>query len=79
MPLWIKGMRVDEREGIVFTWSQDKTNFNCITTGKLEFWFEGLTAYEDYITDLIISDKFKYFMTSTVGGNIFVWKLTTEL
>lgn len=37
--------------------------------------YEELTSYEDYITDLIISDEFKYFITSTMFGQIYVWKL----
>ena len=35
-----------------------------------------MTTYEDYITDLILSDEFRYFITSTYFGHIFVWKLT---
>jgi len=42
------------------------------------FKYKGLTAYEDYITDLIISDIYKYFITSTYKGSIFVWKLMKE-
>ncbi|CDW78455.1 wd repeat-containing protein 87 [Stylonychia lemnae] len=76
MPLWVKGLKVDEVEGIIFTWSQLKTCFNDISTGKLQFKFKSLTTYEDYITDLILSDEFRYFITSTYFGHIFVWKLT---
>jgi len=39
------------------------------------FKFKNLTTYEDYITDLIISAKFRYFIISTYFGNIIVWKL----
>eukprot|EP00347_Sterkiella_histriomuscorum_P010595 403375671 len=75
MPLWVKGLKVDEKEGIIFTWSQLKTCFNDISTGKIQFKFKSLTTYEDYITDLILSDEFRYFITSTYFGHIFVWKL----
>ena len=75
MPLWIKGMKVDEKEGCIYTWSQLKTCFNDLQTGANLFKFKSLTTYEDYITDLIISDEFKYFITSTYFGHIFVWKL----
>ena len=78
MPLWVKGLKVDEKEGIIFTWSQLKTCFNDISTGKLFFKYKSLTTYEDYITDLILSDEFKYFITSTYFGHIFVWKLTNH-
>lgn len=78
MPLWVKGLKVDEKEGIIFTWSQLKTCFNDISNGKLFFKFKSLTTYEDYITDLILSDEFRYFITSTYFGHIFVWKLTNH-
>ena len=40
--------------------------------------YHGLTSYETYITDLIISDEFKYFITSTMFGEIYVWKLNVR-
>ncbi len=75
MPLWIKGLKVDDQQGIIFTWSQLKTCFNDISDGHLLFKYKSLSTYEDYITDLIISEEFKYFLTSTYFGHIFVWKL----
>jgi len=55
-----------------------QTCFNDIEDGKLVFKYKGLTAYEDYITDLIISDIYKYFLTSTYKGQIYVWKLAED-
>jgi WD40 repeat protein len=78
MTSWIKGLKVDENEGMIFTWSQVKTNFNDINTGKIVLTYQDLTSYEDYITDLILSEPFKYFITSTFFGNIYVWKLQKE-
>ena len=66
--MWLKGMKVDEKEGLIYTWNQVQTCFNDIEDGKLVFKYKGLTAYEDYITDLIISDIYKYFLTSTYKG-----------
>lgn len=40
--------------------------------------YHSLTSKEDYITDLIISEEFKYFITSTVFGQIYVWKLNVR-
>lgn len=76
MPQWIKGLKVDEHEGCIFTWSQLQTCFNDLSSGKILFKYKSLTTYEDYITDLILSDEFRYFITSTYFGHIFVWKLT---
>jgi len=76
--MWLKGMKVDEKEGIIYTWNQVQTCFNDIDTGKLIFKYKSLTAYEDYITDLIISEQYKYFITSSFKGQIYVWKLADE-
>jgi WD40 repeat protein len=78
MPLWVKGLKVNEKEEVIFTWSQLKTCFNDLSKGKLLFKYKSLTSYEDYITDLILSDEFRYFITSTYFGHIFVWKLGTH-
>lgn len=40
--------------------------------------YTSLTSKEDYITDLIISEEFKYFITSTLFGQIYVWKLNVR-
>ena len=55
-----------------------KTHFNDLETGRLIYKYKRLTSYENYITDLIISDVYKYFITSTLKGSIFVWKLTED-
>ena len=72
---WIKGLKVDEPEGMIFLWSQEITYFNMLEDGSKLAKYHSLTSYEDYITDLIISEEFKYFITSTMFGQIYVWKL----
>lgn len=42
MPLWIKGLKVDEDLGVIFTWSQLKTCFNTLDGMehcKITSWF----------------------------------------
>ncbi len=75
---WLKGMKVDEKEGRIYTWNQVRTFFNDLNSKdkKMIYKFKGLTPYEDYITDLITSDIYKYFITSTYKGSILVWKLS---
>lgn len=46
--------------------------------GKLLYRYRKLTPYEDFITDLFVSEKFKYFITSTYSGSVVVWKLSTR-
>lgn len=72
---WVKGLKVDELEGMIFIWSQETTYFNMLEDGSKIAKYQNLSSYEDYITDLIISEEFKYFITSTMFGQIYVWKL----
>ena len=37
--------------------------------------FRKLTSYEDYITDVLVSIKFKYLVTATTSGQVILWKL----
>jgi len=105
MPLWSKGLKIDEDLGVIFSWSQLKTCFNTLDNpeyckifgwydiqedkaeeekrmrkgklrkpGTLIYKYKSLTTYEDYITDIIMSLEFKYFITGTYFGHIFVWK-----
>ena len=74
MPLWVKGIRVLESHNLIFSWSQLKACFNNME-GKIIYRYKKLTTYEDYITDVIVSQKYKYFVTSTFTGSVIVWKL----
>ena len=74
MPLWIKGLKVNTKQNVIFSWSQLKVCFNDLS-GKILFRYKKLTSYEDCITDIFVSEKYKYFVTSTQSGQIIVWKL----
>jgi len=42
MPLWIKGLKVDEDLGVIYTWSQLKVCFNTLDGRdqcKISSWF----------------------------------------
>ncbi|CAI2378645.1 unnamed protein product [Moneuplotes crassus] len=75
---WLKGLKVVENEGMIFSWSQEVTCFNRLDNADIVGKYHSLTSKEDYITDLIISEEFKYFITSTVFGQIYVWKLNVR-
>ncbi|CAI2378793.1 unnamed protein product [Moneuplotes crassus] len=75
---WLKGLKVIEKEGMLFSWSQEYTCFNKLDNGEIVGKYHSLTSKENYITDLIISEEFKYFITSTVFGQIYVWKLNVR-
>jgi WD40 repeat protein len=74
MPLWVKGLKVIEKQNLIFSWSQLKACFNDLD-GKILYRYKKLTSYEDYITDVIVSEKYKYFVSSTFSGSVIVWKL----
>jgi WD40 repeat protein len=74
MPLWVKGLKVMESLDFIFTWSQLKSCFNGLD-GKLKYKYNQLTSPEDLITDVIVNEEYKYFLTSTHSGMIIVWKL----
>ena len=67
MPLWIKGLKVSVKQNVIFSWSQLKQCFNDLD-GKILFRYKKLTSYEDYITDIFVSEKYRYFVTSTFTG-----------
>lgn len=78
MPLWIKGLKVSVKQNMIFSWSQLKVCFNYLDGekgGKLFTRYKKLTNYEDFITDIFVSEKYTYFITSTFTGQIIIWKL----
>lgn len=74
MPLWIKGLKVSVKQNMIFSWSQLKVCFNDLD-GKILYRYKKLTSYEDHITDIFVSEKYRYFVSSTYSGQIIVWKL----
>lgn len=50
--LWVKGISILEEENIIFTWSQQTFTAHTLE-GKLINQYQGLTDYENYITDVI--------------------------
>jgi hypothetical protein len=52
---------------MIFSWSQLKVCFNDLD-GKILFRYKKLTNYEDYITDIFVSERYRYFVSSTYSG-----------
>lgn len=81
-PLWIKGLKVNVADNMIFLWSQMKVNFNTLD-GKLLFRYKKVISqdkssntYENHITDIFVSKKYSYFISSTYNGKIVVNKLS---
>ena len=77
MCIWVKGLKVDEKNEIIITWNQSKLCFNHLTgskAGKLIFQLKDLTSPDISITDVVINMENRYFHTGTSTGQIIVWK-----
>ena len=77
MCIWVKGLKVDEKNEIIISWNQGKLCFNHLSgseAGKLIFSLKDLTGPEISITDVIINMENRYFHTGTSTGQILVWK-----
>ena len=59
----------------MYIWSQLKVCFNT-TEGLILNKYKKLTSYENHITDIFVSQKYKYFMCSTFTGQIIIFKLS---
>lgn len=67
MPCWVKGLKVNEKQNIIFSWSQTQLCLNDLD-GKLLFRYKKLTDYADHITAIFLSEFYRYFVTSTLSG-----------
>lgn len=81
MITWCKGLRVDEKNKIIITWSQNVVCFNELrgngkekVAGNLIFQIKDLTDLDEKILDVLVFTEYRYFLTATSEGNIFVWK-----
>lgn len=73
MPIWVKGLKINENQNIIFSWSTEELCLNNLD-GKILFKYKKLTDESDYITDVFLSERYRYFVTSTFHGSIIVWK-----
>lgn len=81
MCIWVKGLKVDEKNEIIISWNQGKLCFNHLNgskAGKLIFCLKDLTGPEISITDVVINMENRYFHTGTSSGQILVWKYDTS-
>ena len=75
MPIWCKGLKIDEEEGLILVWSQLYVTINDLHTGKLFHQFSDMQENKDYMTDMLLMKKYKYFLTSSQSGIVRAWKL----
>jgi hypothetical protein len=54
MLMWAKGLKVDERNNLIISWSQTRLSFNDLTTGALIYNYKDITSMENHITDALV-------------------------
>ena len=77
-PNWAKGLKMDKAMNLLFCWSKTQICFTTLDKLKRFLVFENLTSEEDFITDVLLAERFKYFITGTYRGNLYVRKLTED-
>lgn len=68
MQLWIKGLKVDEKNNVIITWNSNTLSFNNLSgtnQGKCLYQFKDLTVIENHLTDVLILHHFNYFLTGS--------------
>ena len=77
---WVKGIKIDVEENLIFAWNHEAVCFYSLRgnfeyqPGQIEMKYDELNMKEDYITDLLLFGESKSFLTSTQFGNINAWK-----
>ena len=77
---WIKGLNVDQKNGIIISWSQGQTGsqvqvaFHRLADGELINKMQDLIDSEEQIWDVLVFTEYRYFLTATDAGNVYVWK-----
>lgn len=83
-------MRIDQKNKIIITWTQNLVSFNelrgklggasgvpgsqAVQPGDAITKIKDLTDIEEKIIDVLVFLEFRYFLTATSEGNIYVWK-----
>lgn len=73
---WSKGLVIDEDNKLVISWTKSRVNFSDLSKkpGTMVSEMTNLTDADEIILDVKLFIDFRYFITSTNFGNIYVWK-----
>ena len=81
MWMWCKGLTVDNKAELILSWNHHEDHqYISIndTSGKLVSQHKDLTDPDEKILDILVFTDYRYFLTATSEGNIFVWKYVTK-
>jgi len=72
---WCKGLKVDTKANMMITWNWQMVSMNELTQqAPLIRQFKDLCGDEEKILDVIVFSEYRYFVTGTTTGNIYVFK-----
>jgi WD40 repeat protein len=87
---WNKGMRIDETNDLIITWTEEHVSFNelrgkqkltdgnkpsqWIEAGQLVSQIRDMVTNEEKITDVLVFADYRYFVVATTEGNLHVCK-----
>eukprot|EP00347_Sterkiella_histriomuscorum_P004241 403361206 len=85
MPIWAKGMKVDEQNDMIICWDHLNLTFHELSSGQhkllnsyksllIDQTQQKISDANQNITDILICKEYRYFITSTTLGHLLVWK-----
>ena len=76
---WVKGLKLNYKSNLIITWGWYKVSMNHLShQGGLISQFKNLVDREEKILDVLVFSDYRYFVTSTTLGNIYVFKYITQ-
>ena len=82
--IWCKGLNIDHKNGVIISWSQGASGsvvyvgFNRLSNGALISVMKDLIDTDEQILDVLVFAEYRYFLTATDEGNIYVWKYVQD-
>lgn len=76
-PQWVQRVRIDPVNNLIISWTFDQVCFHNIHDGKrIRFCGNiGCDREVNRITDVALSQRYKYFLVSSTQGHLNLWKL----
>lgn len=80
MDEWVKGLKIDVANNLIVAWDQESVCFYQLTDfletkqGTLLRRYTELNIKENFVTDLLVFNDYKVFITGTQYGNLIAWK-----
>jgi WD40 repeat protein len=80
---WCKGLKVDTKAELIISWNHHEdhqyVSINQLSSsGRLISQHKDLTDPDEKILDVLVFTDYRYFLTATSEGNIYVWKYVTK-